>query len=279
MLSYSNSPQTLGNISPFVIGFLPFLFIKNVRENVQLPAMLGRLLLIAILTLLIWVTLYFTVLEIRYVLFLWVILFLAMAQVLDSATQQVETRIRPMLSVLVIALLIVMSIRTLLISLMAYLPNQQIQPGDCHDSNLCTFIETLNQPAAPGDRVFVLHAYRYYLRPDLFACSSQVAEYASLEPLARENSPDFWVEAYRKGYRFIMFEEHLSERRYNFGSLPSPEIAPEWLSIKVLYSSPTAHQLIYELEAMDPPIRPEISCQQNSMGQWQLTSQGSLPQP
>lgn len=279
MLSYSNSPQTLGNISPLVVGFLPFLLMKNVRENVRLSAMLKWLTLIATLTLLIWITLYFTVLEIRYVLFLWVILFLAMAQVLDTATQHLGLGIRPVLSALVIALLTVMSIRTLLISLTAYLPNQQIRLEDCHDTGLCTFIETLNQPAAPGDRVFVLHAYRYYLRPDLFACSSRVDEYAPLESLARQNSPDFWVEAYRQGYRYIMFEEHLSERRYNFGDLPSPDIAPEWLNIKVLYSSPTAHQLIYELEATNPPIQPEISCEQNSIGHWQLTSEGSLSAP
>ena len=279
MSSYSNSPQSLGNISPLVIGFVPFLLMKNFRENVQLSAMLRRLTLITILTLLLWITLYFTVLEIRYVLFLWAILFLAMAQMLDSVMQHVEPGLRTLLSLLVIVLLTTMSIRTLLISLTAYFPNQEIRMADCHDTNLCRIIETLNGPAAPGDRVFVLHAYRYYLRLDLFACSSRVDEYAIMEPLARQNSPDFWVEAYRQGYRFIMYEEHLSERRYNFGSLPSPDIAPEWLKVKVLYSSPTRAQLIYELEAIDPPIQREISCQQNSIGQWQLTSQGSLLQP
>jgi hypothetical protein len=272
IVTFSNSPQSLGNISPLVIGFLPFLLVKDVRENVHLSALLKRLTLIATLTLVMWISLSFTVLEIRYVLFLWVILLLPVAQVLESATQHMEGSIRRLLPILVIALLAAMNVRTLLISLVAYLPAEQIRLEDCHDTNLCAIIETINQPAAPGDRVFVLHAYRYYLRSDLFACSSRVEEYDVLEPLARQDAPDFWVELYRRGFRFVMFEEHLSESRYRFGELPDINTAPDWLQIKALYLSPNGTQKVYQLETISPPLLPEISCKQDSAGIWQLTS-------
>jgi hypothetical protein len=42
----------------------------------------------------------------------------------------------------------------------------------------------VSHAASPGVRVLVLHAYRYYLRSDLFACSSEVDEYPPLEKLA-----------------------------------------------------------------------------------------------
>jgi len=268
-LTFMNSAQSLGNISPLLVGFLPFLLVKRVRENLQISPLLSWLSLVAVLTLLPWITLTFTVVEIRYVLFLWVILFLATAQILESATQHVGILIRPLLVSLVIIFLAVMSARTLIIALSTYFPLDETRR--CLDNNLCTFLDTLSQPAAPGDRVLVLHAYRYYLRPDLFACSSRVDEYPTLEALARQNSPGFWVEVYRQGFQFIIFEQHLSESRYNFGKLPSPEIAPDWIQVKVLYSSANANQRVFQLEAINPPIQPEISCKQNSAGMWQLT--------
>ncbi len=267
-LTYMNSAQSLGNISPLFVGFLPFLLVKSVRENIHISPHLGWLSLIAVLTLLFWINLTFTVVEIRYVLFLWVILFLAAAQILESATQHIATLVRPLLLSLMTIFLVVMSARTLIIALSAYFPLAETRR--CLDNNLCTFLDTLEQPASPGDRVFVLHAYRYYLRPDLFACSSRVDEYPALEVLARQNSPDFWVEVYRQGFRFIIFEEHLSEQRYFFGKLPSPDIAPDWIRVKVLYSSPDARQRIYQLETINPPIPSEITCEQEAAGLWQL---------
>lgn len=269
-LTFLNSPQTLGNISPLLVGFLPFALVKRVRENLQFSTPLHHLALIAILTLMAWITFSFTVLEIRYVLFLWVILFIAAAQLLESAIQHTEIVICPLLRLLLIIFLAIMCTRTLLIAVMTYFP-----PGDkgfsyCADTNLCNFVEALNQAASPGDRVLVLHGYRYYMRPDLFACSSRVEEYSTLERLARQNSPDFWVEVYRQGYKFITFDPLSAERRYRFGKLPGPDTVPESMAIKVLYSMPDANQYIYQLEASNPATRPEILCRENPAGVWQL---------
>jgi len=278
-VTFLNSLQSLGNISPLFVGFLPFLLAKRVRENLHFSTLLVQFTPVALLTLLMWIIFFFTVLEIRYVLFLWIILFLAMAQVLESATHHVDVLIRFLVRVVLIIFMVVMCVRTLMIAVITYFPLNNAGNYYCPDSHLCTMLETLNKSAAPGDRVLVLHAYRYYLRPDLFACSSQMDEYTALEPLARQNSEEFWVEAYRRGFQFIIFEQHLAQDRYHFGKLPNLDTAPDWIQIETLYSSPKANQIIYKLRAVQPPIFPEISCRQDSMGLWEQYSSGASAQP
>ena len=277
-LTFMNSPQSLGNISPLFAGFVPFLLLKNVRENIHISRSLWALVLVSALTLFLWITLFFTVVEIRYVWFLWIILFLSIALLLESAIQCSSYPIRLAIYPLLATLLITMGIRTLFISLSTYSPMDSTGQAQCHDLEICTFIQPVNQTAAPGDRVLVLNAYRYYLRPDLFACSSRMEEYLSLGALASQDPHDFWVKVYRQGYRFITFEQHLSEQRYRFGKLPSPNSAPSWMHIVILYSKPDIDLKVYRIEVNNPPIESRIFCEQNSAGIWQLSSSSvSLP--
>jgi hypothetical protein len=266
-LTFLNSPQSMGNISPLFICLLPLLLLKDVRQNLHIPKYLKWLLVAAILTLLAWILLFFTVVEIRYVFFLWIILFLAVAPILEIASKQLGASF----GAVIVVFLSILCIRILMIGGITYLPVDGESQFHCSDNNLCNFMETVSRSAAPGDRILVLHAYRYYLRPDLFACSSQVDEYPVLENLAQQNSPEFWVQVYRQGYKFILFEKHLSESRYHFGKLPSPTIAPDWMDIKTLYSNQDGTQKIYKIETTIPPVRQEITCTQNSVGNWQIT--------
>ncbi len=84
-VSFLNSPQSLGTISPLVIGLLPFLLIAEIRRNVHLEPAIRHLLYAVVITLAVWVYLFITVVEIRYVMFLWILLFLPMALLLESA--------------------------------------------------------------------------------------------------------------------------------------------------------------------------------------------------
>ena len=264
-LTFLNSQQSIGNISPLLVGFLPFLLLKGVRRDFHLSPLAKQLLLVAGLTLVAWITISFTVLEIRYVLFLWIIVFLAAAKILESTIQHAEI---PLLRPLLIAFLGVLCLRTFMIAIVTYFPQDSAQEPYCPDSNLCKFMSTLNKTAAPGDRVFVLHAYRYYLRPDLFACSSQQQEYYPLQDLARQNSAEFWTELQRLGFHYIMFEQHLSEQRYHFGKLPSLDTVPDSMDVRVLYSNPGATQVIYELETNHPTTK--VSCVEDSKRIWKL---------
>jgi len=267
-VTFMNTPQSLGNISPLFVGILPFLLLKNVRARFNLSAGLRSLLLPALVTLALWLSLFFTVVEIRYVFFLWILLFLFGGQVLEAVFNALDASYRAILRVALAGLMVFMMIRTLLVSFVTYSPIDANGQAHCYDISFCTFLDPLNQSAAEGERVFVLNAYRYYLRPDLFACSSQAQEYAPLQALAKENSGQFWVELYRQGFRYVTYEKGFAKFHSHFGTIPPPDSAPEWLKITVISS--TKNEKVYELYPLNPPVAPLTTCLKTEKGFWKI---------
>jgi hypothetical protein len=272
VLTFFNSPQSLGNISPLFVGFLPFLMLRDVRQDLQISSRLRSLTVAALFTIFAWISLSFTVVEIRYVWFLLVLLYLPISQIIESTTLGAEKLFQLLIYMIVIILLAYMGVRSILIAGDTYSPIGANGDAHCAGMLYCDFIQPVNQSASHGDRVLVLNSYRYYLRSDLFACSSRVDEYAKLQNMAHQSNSDFWVEVYKLGYRFIIFEKHLAEQRFYFGALPDPNSAPGWIHIKLLFSEPLKNQRIYMIETTDAPIPPEINCRRDAQGIWQLTS-------
>ena len=271
-VSFVNTPQSLGIISPLFLGFVPFLLLRRVRNGIrERPALMSLALAVA-LTLALWVALFFTVVEIRYVIFAWVLLFLVVGQVLADAAEGLYKPVRYVTVMLSSLLLAYMCLRTALIALKTYSPVDAGGQAHCYDFDFCTFTDLLNSSAKSGERVFVLHAYRYYLRPDLFACSSRAQEYPELESLARENSPKFWTEIYRLGFRYITFENNYAIFHTHFGTLPTVQSAPAWLHVYQMSSTPDGLERIYRITAVSPPMQPEWWCEQDSVGIWELRS-------
>lgn len=263
-----NSPQSLGNISPLFIGFLPFLLHKKLRQQMILSQELAHILTASLLTLVLWILIFYTVVEIRYVMFIWVIIFIPLGTLMDVLLNQM-TGVMPVASRLVIGLLLgFIALRTFLIAIDTYSPIDRNGQAYCSDFSLCTFFAPVNKYALPGDRVFSLNAFRYYMREDLFVCSSRSNEYENFIKLAQENSPEFWVELYRAGYTFVTYEEIFSVNRSHFGTIPPPDSAPPWLRVKVISSD--QKNRLYQIISINPPFTPDISCQKNSSGEWQL---------
>lgn len=267
-VTFLNTPQSLGNISPLFVGFLPFLLLPDVRTRLRLSAPFRLLLFSALLTLVLWITLFFTVVEIRYIFFLWILLFLFSGQVLEATLDTLESRSQAVVRVALSLLLVFISLRTLFISLATYSPIDSQGRANCYTIHFCAFLDPLNQSAPEGARVFILNAYRYYLRPDLFACSSQADEYAPLQALAKGNTGMFWAELYRQGFRYITYEETFAEFHSHFGAIPSPDSAPEWLNITVISS--TIHEKVYQLQPVHPPFLPLKTCAQTEDGIWRV---------
>jgi len=269
-VTFLNTPQSLGNISPLFIGILPFLLLGKVRNQFHLPETLRSLLLPALATLILWITLFFTVVEIRYIFFLWILFFLFGAQVIEAALDTLEKGYQTILRAALALLLVFIIIRTLVISLATYSPVDYNGQAHCYDISFCTFLEPLNQTAAQGERVFVLNAYRYYLRPDLFACSSQAHEYAPMQFWAKENDGAFWAELYRQGFTYLSYEKNFAEFHSHFGAIPPPDSAPEWLRITLISS--TRNESVYQLQPTNPPFLPLKTCMQTDNGMWQVTA-------
>lgn len=268
-VTFLNTPQSLGVVSPLFVGILPFLMRRDVRSRLQISPQLRNLLPPAFLTLALWVALFFTVVEIRYVLVFWVLLFLFAAQAMAAAEEALNKPQRKALVFLSAFLLVFVSLRAVVIAAATYSPIDANGQARCYDSPLCAFFTTVNQTAEPGDRVFVLHAYRYYLRPDLFACSSQKQEYPALQTLAaQKSSAEFWTEIYRQGFRYLTYEKNFAVFHTHFGEIPAPENLPAWLEIRI--ATETNNQIVFELKANNPPLLQQTTCRLSEDNRWRV---------
>lgn len=268
-VTFFNTPQSLGDISPLFVGFLPFLLVKNIRTKIRFVT--NYLLGTGILTLILWLAFFYTVVEIRYVFFIWILLFLPAAQLIEHSMEFVPKAISTLMQLMLILVLSFTSFRVAAISITTYSPIDAAGNAHCSDIGFCTFFNLVNKIASPNDRVFALQAFRYYLRMDLLACSSRADEYPLLQALAQQNSPDFWSEAYRQGFRFITYEENFAVNHSRFGTIPDPKIAPLWLKISVVSPVNDKNNVAYRIDAIDPPFQPEILCRYDDhQNKWSL---------
>ena len=250
--TFHNSPPGLGNISPLFIAFLPALMMQEIRQEIKFSRKLYVLIVISSITLLVWIFSLFTVFEIRYVMFLWTILFIPAAEIIGVALESKDNVIRNVSSGLIIILLAFNVLRTIYISLDKYSPLDEQGNPQC----FCEFLDSINTVASPNDRVLGLTAYRYYLRSDLFANSTKHDEYRSLQAASRQNNEALWLEVYKQGYKYIAYEHEYTDRHLEMALLPGPDNAPAWLELEELYSSPGDLHVAYRIIVKEPPDNP-----------------------
>jgi hypothetical protein len=147
--TFYNSPQTLGNISPLFLAFLPTLLLPDIRKNIKLSKQMWVLLIISIVTLLLWIFLFFTVYELRYVLFLWAIIFMPVAEIIARVLVNKDLLLQHISTALIITLLVFGIVRTIYISLDTYSPIDKQGNPQC----FCESLSPINKSAAAGDRV------------------------------------------------------------------------------------------------------------------------------
>lgn len=271
-VTFINSPQSLGTITPFFLACIPFIFTSGVRKQLRLSHQYKHLLQAAIPVLLIWVIFFFTVVEIRYVFFIWFIILLSFCSILDIIIDHSFPVVKTFINISMMIVLTFIGIRTTVISLVTYAPIDKTGQPICSDFVFCNFMTPINQTASPGDRVLALNAYRYYLRTDLFSCSTQTWEYPALQKLAMSDPAGFWTRVYQQGYRFVAVEKNFSQFHTRFGKIPNPESAPDWMKITTLVSTPEDREIVYRIETINPPFEPEVRCNQNPAKVWLLES-------
>ena len=188
--TFRNTPQSLGNISPLVIAFLPALLLSDVRKKVKISRELASLVVISASTIVLWIFTFFTVVEIRYVFFLWIILFLPAAEIISSILKNEDYIFKNVGFGLLSLLLGFLAFRTVFIAVDSYSPLDKNGNPQCSDFILCDYLKSINQSASPGERVLTLSAYRYYLRTDLFSCSTTHKEYQILQALSNKDTED-----------------------------------------------------------------------------------------
>jgi hypothetical protein len=270
VITYLNTPQTLGNITPLFVAFLPALLITGIRKKAQISNDLIILVLAAFITLLLWVIMIQTIFEIRYVFFVWIILFLPASVIIEKTLDGSDPFLQVSTKSLLIILLAFITVRIVYISIDSYSPVDREGNPHCYNFMFCDLLNPVNELAAPGDRVLSLNAFRYYLRTDLFACSTTFGEYTTLENLAHEDNIAFWTEVYREGYKFITYESNYSVWHLTLGMIPNPYNTPPWLTLQPIYGKPGDPEVAYQIHVKDPPVKVGLTCQKSISGVWEL---------
>lgn len=275
-VTYLNSPQSLGTITPLFISFLPGIFIKEIKEHLFSQKSLITLTAIAIITLLLWITLFFTVVEIRYVFFLWIILFIPLAVIAEKVLSLNDVTAKS-LELIVIVILLFVNVRVIYISLDTYSPIDGQGNPHCYDHVFCDYLSPINNKAAQGERVLTLNAYRYYLRSDLFACSTKADEYRAIRDASLQSPAIFWEEVYRQGYTFVAYEKNYSVRHLYMNFIPSPNNVPSWMELEPIYGNLEYPVVAYKINVHEAPISSTKICVQNENKVWEVQSANSKP--
>lgn len=269
VVTYINSPQSLGNISPLVLGFLPVFFTNGIKICFKKSTHLVMLALTAAVVLALWVTFLFTVFEIRYIFFLWIILYMPVSVVIANLENTKFRYLSKFTDVVVIVLLAYSTLRIIKISIETYSPVNEKGYAECFDIAFCELESEINKIAIPGNRVLTLNAYRYYLDPELLPCTTRDSEYKLLYELS-ENSTGFWEEVYQQGYKYIAYEHNYSTRHLRINMVPDPNDTPPWIGLHPIYLSETGDEAVLEIQAVNPDINIKKICQKNASGIWEI---------
>jgi len=266
-VTFFNIPQSMGSITPLVAIFLPLMFYKKAIEN--LSQELKRIAVSALLVLAAWVAFSFTVFEIRYVFFLWIVLYIAFAETLQARLETLKPAAKKIYAGILFAMLAYILARNLFVAVDSYAPFDVNGNPQCNDSAFCNYLSPINQKAAIGDRTLSLSAFRYYLRPDLFACSSQAEEYEELKDAAAESDAAFWLAVQRQGYAYIAYEENYSMRHLGIDARPLLDNPPSWVKLEQLRETYNGYFSAYAVEFTNPPQGTQKICIQED-GIWSL---------
>jgi len=271
VVTYKNSGASLGNITPLILIFLFTLTKKEIRTKTSLHKDMSQLAISAGVTLYLWVIMFFTVVEVRYVLFLWVLLFIPLAEVAERSLTVSDSIIRNAVKAWIVVLMVFILVRSIYISVAAYSPLDIHGNPQCFDNEVCGNFAAINRYARPGDRVLTLGAYRYYLRTDLFACSTDSKDYKALQNTSSQSADAFWDEVYRQGYKYIAFEDGYVREHIQLRIIPNPYNTPHWIKLELIFGKPDDLKIAYKINVTNPPSNVERNCRFNDeSGAWEV---------
>lgn len=265
--TFLNTPQSMGNITPIILIFLPTFFRKQTRENLKLSHELKKISLASLFILTLWIMIYFTIFEIRYVFFLWIMIYLAAAEFIHISLENMDLPSQKIYSGAIVLLLIYIFVRNIFVAVDAYAPIDKNGAPQCNDSPFCAYLSPINENAKQGERVLGLSAFRYYFRPDLFACSSNAADYLLIQNALEKSDESFWAEVHKQGYTYIAYEENYATRHLNIDFLPVLKSAPKWIKLEKLSETFNGYFSTYKIEYINPPNLINKKCINNN-GIW-----------
>jgi hypothetical protein len=123
----------------------------------------------------------------------------------------------------------------------------------------------INEQAEPGDRVFIDAYPRYWFRVDLIQCLENTKDTGAIFNAPLE---DRMQVLYQRGFRYLLADRTMGTDMLSSMNVDNP---PNWLHLRLIFEE--SNVSVYRLDAVNPPVRPQIVCRQNGGSQlWELTN-------
>ena len=271
IVTFKNSGASLGNITPLVVVFLPSLIAYDIRKNMWIQKDEMPLFVSTCLVLLAWILMVFSIVEVRYVMFLWIIVFLYIAEIIASAIRSQNLILQGLAISSTFILISFIFVRSLYVSVSTYSPINNRGNPVCFDTEHCQIIASINSEANQGDRILTFSGLRYYLREDLFACSTSHDEFRFFQSLNPDDAEEFWLEVYRRGYKYIAFEEGYVTDSAQIKVIPRPNNTPPWITLMPIFGNSDDIKIAYQIDVISPPINVEWVCiKNNNTDKWEI---------
>jgi hypothetical protein len=135
------------------------------------------------------------------------------------------------------------------------------------DGESCQAMATINQKAAPGERVYFATYQHYWLRGDLLQCVS-----GHQENIPSNFSGDkSWLYLYQRGFTYLFIDEATHGDTLKQLDVQNP---PAWLKLNVLYDD-QGKLLVSQIKLLTPPSTsaPRTPQRKPASTLWEVISQ------
>ena len=263
-LAFGRYPMQGGNVSFLVLAFLPLALWLPRPERLR-DSLLLRLCAAGALATLCWMALRPSVIAPRYLLAS-LLLFIPLAA--RAAEHALEREASPRwigagIVAALMAALAIFSYPLLGLPKAAWLSAQDGLPACALASAHCEPLQKLNALARPGDRVFMLGYYGYWLRPDLLQCRDS---YADDKMLVRLDGPGLtWTALVDGGFRYVVVDHaDYSDEFERLMASPQPD------GLRVTRLIDAGQLSILEIASRGDGAAPRAACRQSDPPSWEV---------
>lgn len=255
--------MTHGGFTPLWIVLIPFgiryLFGTQRDYRVVLAT------LAALVTLVVWLSSVYAVVQFRYIASLILILFLPGIFAMEQDFH--KRLLAPLLRFTIGAVFLYAAVNAFVLSTLHGLVGI-VEPSQTH-------LTVLNDVAEPGARLFSNSEFDYHLRDDLLLCSSSLQDRIVLRSMSQ---PERWAYLYEQGFNYISLEERqelwfdITFAQFFKRLVPlNTALAPDYLTVERIHQDEKA--VIYRLQGTESAPARRASCQQTEGSGWAVVNE------
>jgi len=267
-LVFGKYPMQDGNLSILFLAFAPLVcLLPEIKSTFTRP--LIQVTCAGIFGTASWVFLRPSIIAPRYLL---ATLFLFAPMIAFGAERVYLRESRPriirvaMVVTVAVAILIASSPQVKLVRLPGYFAQSLLGtlPGCVMASGYCEPLTELNRLAKPGERVYFVGYYSYWLRSDLLQCLNDKRDAAALANVDAGQSQ--WETLYARGFHYVIIDKVTHIQVFQT-LMDSP--MPPWLELSELVK--TDGLSVYALKPRESGHPVEWSCSQIASPAWEVT--------